>query len=358
MLNRASLYLMRFAILVVAAAPVVCGLGVPARAAGEPAVAAAADTGAEDSVDRTGGAGAARSLGSVTVEANRDRAVVEQQVSSFVSALAVRPTQESLVRWGRPICPLVAGLARDRGEFILARLSELIRNVGAALDTANCRPNFYVIASADPDAFLKAWRKRDARLFGDGYGPKIQRFLQSRQAVRVWYNASLDTAAGMPMTDSVDLGVLPNRNGLEGGIVSGVNNQAYAGLPTNTHARLSRLQWDELQRLGSVIVIVDTRRALGVSFVQLSDYIGMVGLTEVRQDADLGTAPSILRLFEAAPRTASAASAPSADPASSAAPAGLSRWDEAYLKELYKTDQSDKMQLSVIKTRVARDLLP
>jgi hypothetical protein len=318
--------------------------GRPARAAPEPAVEAAADSESDASLAGAGGSMAARSsLGSVTVEADRERATIERQVSGFVSALAVRPTQESLVRWGRPICPLVGGLTHDQGEFMLARLSELIRTAGATLDTEKCRPNFYVIATADPDAFLKAWRKRDARLFGEGTGPAIRRFLGSDQAVRVWYNASLDTSTGMPMTGSVDLGYAPTTSGVQGGLVSGANTQAFAGLPTNSHAKLTRLQWDELQQLGSVIVILDTRRARGLNFGQLSDYIGMVGLTEVRQDADLGSVPSILRLF---------------GPASSAAPAGLSAWDQAYLKALYSSDQSDRLQLSVIKTRVVRDLLP
>jgi hypothetical protein len=41
------------------------------------------------------------------VEARRERALVEKAVSSYVSAIAVAPFQESLARWQSPICPLV-----------------------------------------------------------------------------------------------------------------------------------------------------------------------------------------------------------------------------------------------------------
>jgi hypothetical protein len=69
-----------------------------------------------------------------------------------------------------------------------------------------------------------------------------------------------------------------------------------------------------------VLVIVDRTRLQGVSRGQLADYIAMVGFAEIKPDARLdGEIPTILRLFEGAPQ---------------AAPAGLSEWDEAFLRSL------------------------
>jgi hypothetical protein len=61
---------------------------------------------------------------------------------------------ESLARWQSPICPLVAGLPRDHGEFILQRVSQIAGDVGVPLATDHCRGNFYVVVTANPEALL------------------------------------------------------------------------------------------------------------------------------------------------------------------------------------------------------------
>ncbi|MGO9425657.1 MAG: hypothetical protein ACLP6Z_09720 [Steroidobacteraceae bacterium] len=272
-------------------------------------------------------------LDSITVEAQKQREAADRQASAFVSAIAVQPYEQSLARWNTPICPLVAGLPRGQGEFILARLSQIVAIAGAPLAPENCRANFYVVATRDPDALLKKWRNRDRNMFGNAPEPKIGRFLGASRPVRVWYNAPLREATGMPLT--VDgLNILGN------GPVIGT---FYSGVPANIHAKLSPLQWDELQSLASVIVIIDTRHAQGINFGQLADYVAMVGLAEVRLDADLGAVDSILRVFAAA---------------HGAAPPGLTPWDQAFLKALYHTDQSDRMQVSMIKGEVSRAIAP
>jgi hypothetical protein len=285
------------------------------------------------------GADGGSQLSSVTVETERDRAALRKQVDEFVSAIAARPVEESLVRWGAPICPLVGGLPRDQAEFVLTRLSEIITSVGAPLAPAggSCAPNFYIVATDQPDALLAGWRKRDARLFGSGYGPSIRRFVETSRPVRVWYNAELTTGDGMAM--SIDMGAIV---GGAAGPSSGANTQAFAGIPTNLHAKPTFLQWNEVRQLTSAIVIIDKRQLRDVHVGQLVDYIAMVSLTEVHQDADVGSAGSILRLFS---------------DSAAGRPTGLSKYDEAYLRAMYHTDQRDKMQLSVIETHVTRDLL-
>jgi hypothetical protein len=59
----------------------------------------------------------------ITVEAARAREKVAQQVSQFVSAIAVQRWDQSLANWQLeiPICPLVAGLPRADGEYMLNR---------------------------------------------------------------------------------------------------------------------------------------------------------------------------------------------------------------------------------------------
>ena len=134
------------------------------------------------------GAASAR-LPQITVEAQRRE--TEKRVHEFVSHVPVMSnSDESFARWDTPICPLIAGLPRDDGEFVLTRLSEIAASVGAPLGSQQCRANFIVLVTSDPVASLKAWGARaDYRhLFGEAYPEKIKIFLKTERAIRVWYN--------------------------------------------------------------------------------------------------------------------------------------------------------------------------
>jgi hypothetical protein len=176
------------------------------------------------------------------------------------------------------------------------------------------------VFSATPDALLKAWNKRDVNMFGDEAdqgGGKIRKFLNSKSPIRVWYNAELFSDEGFP---------LGNREGR-----------------TDGHARATRLVFNETRDLTSALVMIDGPRAHGVNFGQLAAYIAMVGLAEIRADADQADASTILHLFVSS---------------ESARPAGLSRWDQAFLKALYRTEHNDRQQLEEIKTAVAAAIAP
>ena len=245
-------------------------------------------------------------------------------MSAFVSAISIATTNEALARWENPtfICPLVGGLPRDEGEFILARLSSIALAAGAPLGPAHCKPNFYVIITSEPDALLKAWNQRDTTMFGDDAGAtRIKKFLHAPIPIRVWYNAKLYASDGTPLTVAVD--------------------GAFQGFLVNRNAMGFRLTRDEVRDLTSVVVLLDARRLKGVTFGQLSAYIAMVALAESRLDAHLSEAPSILQLFTTSGRTP---------------PPGLSPWEQAFLKALYQTRHTDPDQLGESKISVVKDL--
>jgi hypothetical protein len=258
------------------------------------------------------------------VEAARDRQILEQKIKTFVGRVATKPYDAPLARWQTvaPICPLVAGLAKQDGEYLLARISQVAAAAGAPLAPENCKANFYVVVSADPDTLLKAWNKRDVWMFGDEVdqgGAKIRKFLNANSPIRAWYNAELYSDDGVPLGNS------------------GAERR------TNNRASATRLVFNETRDLTSVLVMVDGPRARGVSFKQLASFISMVGLAEIRPDADLTDAPTILHLFAIT----------EAD-----RPTGLSNWDEAFLKALYHTEHTDKQQLAEIKTTMIQDIAP
>jgi hypothetical protein len=269
-------------------------------------------------------------LGTVTVEAQRERKEVEREVNQFVGAVALHYLHDPLARWNTPICPLVAGLPREQGEFVLARLSQIASSAKATLAGEHCQANFYVVVTEQPEILIKKWRAHDPRTFnspdGGGYWRK---FRDTPRAVRVWYNAELGSSEGRQVISSDASGLILNLGGT-------------AKVPVNTVSTGSRLTYSAVRSLSSVIVVVDANRLHALNFGQLTDYVGMVGLAEVTQDAEVGPVPTILRLFRTWP-----------DP-----PQGLSPWDEAFLASLYGVDQTSVMEQSMVKRHMVSTLAP
>jgi hypothetical protein len=260
------------------------------------------------------------SLATITVQSARERDLVRRQIRHYVSAITVPSYEVSLGRWEKrePLCPLVAGLSNDDAEYLLTRLSHIAATAGAPLAPEHCNANFYVIVTSEPEELIKAWNERDPWLFDDDAdegGTKIRRFLDASTPVRVWYNVSFSDLEGLPLRWQFKNGVSGRQGFFAGG----------------------------LRDLSSVILIVDARLTKGVSFGQLAGYLAMVGLAQIRLDAKLGDAPTILQAFsdpDKAPLT------------------GLSSWDQAYLKALYHTDRSDKTQRLAIARSIGRELVP
>ncbi|MEO7206427.1 MAG: hypothetical protein ABI356_12405 [Steroidobacteraceae bacterium] len=257
-------------------------------------------------------------IDSTTVVGQKDRATVEREVGTFVNAIAVKPGSESLARWQLqvPLCPLVAGMSKSDGEYILSRVSKIAAAAGAPLAPENCKGNFYIIATADPDGVIKAWSKRDVRMFGDeaDQGGTTIREFTAAAPVHVWYNAEYYGLDGTP------LGTLEGR--------------------ADRSARATRVELNSYRALTSVIAVIDVRRMKDVSFGQIASYVAMVGLVQMRPQANVGDAPTILNLFAGAAK----------------ALPGLTAWDESFLKAVYTTRITDRTQIAAIKTAMVQDV--
>jgi hypothetical protein len=243
-------------------------------------------------------------------------AAIRDQVHAYVAGVLARNGEETLLRWREPLCPLVAGLPQDQGEYMLARITLIARNAGAKLAPRRCTPNFYVVVTGEPEALLKAWRKRDGALFGRQAPAKVGRFLGQDRPVRVWHNWDFAPADGSSPTE-----------------------YSPTGAPTINHPKDSRLVTNAVRGAWGVVAVVDAARLQGMSVAQLSDYIALTGLAELNPDAQPGAAPSILRLFDGPPAEA---------------PATLSPWDQAFLAALYGSEQDNLNQRAQIAGRMLR----
>jgi hypothetical protein len=137
---------------------------------------------------------------------------------------------------------------------------------------------------------------------------------QSRP-VRVWYNVDRGRKAGI-------------RNG--------------HFVPSTTQADSSVFLGSAEFNFSSVFAVIDTRRTESTTPNQLTDYLAMTGFTNIDLDADLGSAPTILRLFAPPPE---------------GRPSGLSSWDVAFLKALYQSNPASRTQRFEIAQRVTQEIL-
>lgn len=261
-------------------------------------------------------------LSTITVEAERDRATLERRVNTFVSSVTIAPYQESLAQWKKemPICPQVAGLPYLDGEYVLTRFSQIAEAAGASLAPNICRPNLYILVSSVPNEFIAEWSKRNPWMFGNAPGMKVRQFLHAHVPIRAWYNTTFVNGDGLPCK---------------------VYNEGITTCEQGT--QITQIRRISVRDLSSVVVLVDARQIKEISMGQLAAYIAMVGLAEIRIDAKLGDAPTILQLFTDTEK----------------APAlGLSTWDTAYLKALYHTEHDDKTQLLALKSSMLKEIAP
>jgi len=272
---------------------------------------------------------AAKNLPSVTIESQSE---LEKRVQTYVRKItsSTRFQRESLARWNKSLCFLVAGLPRRDAEFMVGRLTTVAQSVGAHVQARECsrrNANFYVVFTPDPAPTLKYLKWHPKLLFDrDANSVQINKFLQDSTPlpVRVWHNAELIGPSGMR--------------------VGTINSCAGFDSPSfkmNCESGGTRLTVQAVEGLTEAVIVFDANRISGMNLGQLSDYTAMAGLVDLDINADLAQAPTILRLFTQA---------------EGSRPQGLTQWDQAFLSATYHTDQKSFDQRYTIARNVARDL--
>lgn len=254
-----------------------------------------------------------------SVEVIAKREALRNAIRAFVSNVT-RADGENLARWRQPICPSVAGVTREQGEFVRSRILEIAATAGApfSLDE-KCRSNLLVILTPEPDQLWKGWRARFPKMFSSESAQVIEHVLAATRPVRVWHNAMLNNADGTSP------------------ITSPTKSPEY-------RLKDSRLMSSVAEDSVSVVVVADTTRTGSATFGQLADYVAMVSLARVDLDADFASSPTILRLF--------------AEPSLESVSTRLTNWDQAFLKALYGTRNPLLRPRAVIATSTAQDLGP
>jgi hypothetical protein len=257
------------------------------------------------------------------------RASLPARVKKFVNQIAAVENGAGIPLWKNPVCPLVNGFRVQDAGVILRRLAEIARAANVPLGGDGCfPPNLFIVATDDPKGLLQQWNNESPTrmevfggaaqdLFAGAPQSAIDEFITTPRAVRVWYYTRGEDATGLTLSAQESPYTPPVIDHVEA-----------------SHIVSNSITYDFFR----VFVIADQRQLHGVTIAQLADYLSMVGLAKLKPGARLGDAPTILRLFGAAPRTA---------------PAGLTDWDEAFLKSLYATEQRSTLQ----RRQIARDMV-
>jgi hypothetical protein len=254
-----------------------------------------------------------------TVVVTGSREAVKREVETFVSN-ATRMDGQLIGRWRSYVCPVVAGVSDPQANFVRQRIIEVYdtvrkqqRKVGQA-----CTPNLFVIVSDEADQVIADWKQRDPGMFkwksreGVSYskGPGV---------VRTWHNATENPSQGDPLIES-------------------------SSAPPQGKMSGSRLVSSSAEAITAVVVLVDASATGKVTLSQLTDYVVMVSLAQLDLSANVTGPDSILKLF--------------AEPRPEQPPQGLTGFDYAFLKALYRISYEPAHQRADLRARMVRELAP
>jgi hypothetical protein len=264
-----------------------------------------------------------------------------------VEALGQADGKGQLARWSTPICPAAMGLPGEFDAFIVSRIREVAAQSGVKTAPEACQANVVVMVTRDPAAFTRRLVTLKEHALAGGRWPidkvKLEAFANDTRPVRWLYMSDTvqssggEAATAAPRSAGISNGRSDGPHGLEAFLGAG----ALPSAPQFGNVHPSRLTPTGEQAFSQIVIVVDADRIAGLDAGQLSDYLSMVALAQIRSDATFVGINTVLNLFS-----------PDRDPAQR--PAGLTDWDTAYLKALYGSDSQSSYaaQVSHIATRM------
>lgn len=226
-----------------------------------------------------------------------------------------------IVRFHSDLCVAAYGLPDSHAEAVRQRVSDVAEAAGLSLAKSGCRPNLVIVVADSSRGFLESLGKKRPSLFRDVRGPGRARLLAGDGPVRAWQIVERREADDRRAEHFIE----------------GEGYRPEAHMMPHVHS--SRLRHSTRPDLSSAFVVFDLERIEGLTLTQIADYAAMRALARTRPDR-AGGPPTILRLFKGG------------------AAHGLTRWDLAYLRALYATDNAMMagQHRQAMAGRVAREL--
>lgn len=249
----------------------------------------------------------------IVVEGERYPPEQAKQISTdILSDFGVAQTNAPAARWTDPICLRVYGLSDRQTAIVEARIREVAVMVRAPLARGKCTPNAVVSFTADGAQATSVIARRDSSRLREVPGALRIRYVADAMPARWWYTTGIGGSDGMAASSAGPPGVF-----FDGDSSSSASSLSGEGGTIVTY-RSSLVSTQVARSIKNATVIVDAKQTGAASIETLADFAALVLLAEVKPGAS-SSSISVLAAFGGN------------DP-----PKGLTGWDMAFLKALYR----------------------
>jgi hypothetical protein len=247
----------------------------------------------------------------VTVTAPKE--VPPEVINHFIQSFAA-PTQllGKLSRWETGICPVAVGLRPAAIQFVIQRLKDNAKKVGAPVnDRPHCKPNIEIVFTSTPQGLLDNVRKDHQIYLGySSSSSQADKLAMVTRPIQAWYTTASIDINGIPKIDS------PRTVGI--GDQDHFIVELYGG-----HGNVSgfRMRDGRTSTLFNVIIAVNPTKLANHEIGGVADYISLLALSQV---ASLDRCPALASI------------ANMLVPGCAASASEMTQNDFAFLRGLYK----------------------
>ena len=279
----------------------------------------------------------------ITVEAQRlSRQQARKAAGAYVRAgMPSNPDYGQYARWRAPLCISVRGIPDAAvSARVQSRITAAATDAGLAMDKPGCRPNLTVAFTDNARALVTQVRARKRSALPP-FDPRLFAALDSTSLPVRWWHVLGPAGSGGGTAGAADTGALASAasNAVPLGNVLPAGPNAVGTSSWNSSLIDTNLSvW---VRAG--VAVVDVNLATGVSLDALADYVALVMVAPMRMPVSNPGVPSVLSLFEPG-----------------ASPTGLTSWDRAFIKGLYRIqmNRSAQRQRQQLLSAMAAELVP
>ena len=262
----------------------------------------------------------------IVVQGVHDR---DRKISNFIRDLTPAPVHGQLSRFDAPVCPAVAGLAREKADFIVGRMRRVAAAARIRVAQEGCEPNVILIVAQDKKRLLKQLEQYRPEYFPANWSSwHIHDLEHDPSTVAAWQFEGELWADGR----AIDSGV------------TGSGIRDIGELQQTTEAQ-SRLKPSARHAFLTSVVVVQANALDGLTTTQLADYAAMRAFVRTDpQKLRSSGADTILGVIDA--------------PVGSSIPLTLTAWDLSFLRAFYASSNNSyaEYQRSEMQRLMKREL--
>jgi len=262
----------------------------------------------------------------IVVQGVHDR---DRKISNFIRDLTPAPVHGQLSRFDAPVCPAVAGLTRDKADFIAGRMRRVAAAAGIRVARQGCDANVILIVAQDKNRLLKQLEQYRPEYFPESWSSwHIHELEHDPSPVAAWQFEGEFWADGRAVDNDFAASGIRDIRELQG-----------------TTEPQSRLKPSARRAFLTSVVVVQANALDGLTTTQLADYAAMRAFVRTDpQKLRSSGADTILGVIDA--------------PVGSSIPLTLTAWDLSFLRAFYASSNNSyaEYQRSEMQRLMKREL--